>query len=1338
MPWSVLVYAKLVLVKNSMRKRLVFGVCILFFTLLFLLVNSTEVHAAEWCDEGEPTEAYCTDPAITTKAQCLGCGTCEWVVDEETGSTECRAVKRVGVQCGLYLTQEECNQQQSSSPGVHECAWKSAEQRCVHLSGGGSLTDDSCRLLDDWSHGIRCDQLYGSARTVIGHDVWCGETSSTTPKEFYYGEEETPSCYQPASGGFAYAIPRNETINNCTCYNTLDYSDTITSPLICVSFDLRYDYNCPPGYTFLDVHCVADLDNDNHFGETVFSTQTPYIDKPNTCDDFCTYLTPDECSAYSDLCMIENDAYCYSINSFDGDQCSEYADSATCKADADCGWKPLLDPDLRCVSTGVNMGKVGEVNADDCDDNNPAIWWGNGCGSTDCYPDVDKDDFGNETVGPFSLYVSTCDQASPCGSHIGAATCNSLPECSWSTTTGICVQVIDCSQHDGDHSSCTSTPGCYWDSSMYCDGGSQDCGTYPSTCSGNPGCGSGLYNLCEGNPTNTFFCSDVLVQDECEGLEGCQWSTTSGTCQSYGSFSPQFSCTDMALEECPTAGGFNAPCDMSTYSTSCEYDCSTGSNQVCAPSTFNPTGNYFCVDVLTQAECDDLDSCMWDGGECKPVSGVQEELHCSTTPALFCPDDTLTSPCSLQTQQTCTGGSWDCNEYSNDPDSCESRSGCDWQETDGQCKNYVCGSKTDMASCEELPSCDWLSTGNSCQGDAPVYVVDNTDCLDSDPLWNPSKPFPPNNCEECEFNFSAPTPLNSTYCSALDLFVSDLSDYLSTNVNDPVVLVDSPTSDSSISTCYIKNGFELWCLSSCTSGPGLITVQIHFEEKQGECASPIESLSVNVVEDNTCPTMTSASFPARNACNDSAWFDADDYASDPDNQPLSYNLSASSDPTIATFSEDEGLLFIDAQSTGGPVGVWISAYDGLCYSDAAYYDVANLLNTPPLFAAGLVTEHNFSTAHGPMGDGYYFIDDLSSYGQDADGDDLSYALDESSTNSSIGDIILSYGSFLFFKPLLKGTTTVDVLVQDCIDNDVETITFNVLNTCANMSALPTNYYLSNNSASHIIVNLSAYVTDMDGDNLTYTITPIGSPQNATCTIQSGELISCSPVDVGNQSFDVFADDGDCIQSKEIQVEVYDIDTCHLDADDDSFGNQTESIVVSGMPPDYCENIACTNFTNQTLCEQIQGCSWAGSCTGTAQDYISIYSMYRWPTNNLGQTEGSIIWDCDDSESELTYLCCSAGSHFVWQRSTYKGDTSHVDYNDYPKTMAPATPGDDMANYFIGACCASQTDCVYGEAFYDNGQFWTVPNPNARCWPEGTSVVFSGNDDSDTSMYCGDD
>jgi hypothetical protein len=131
--------------------------------------------------------------------------------------------------------------------------------------------------------------------------------------------------------------------------------------------------------------------------------------------------------------------------------------------------------------------------------------------------------------------------------------------------------------------------------------------------------------------------------------------------------------------------------------------------------------------------------------------------------------------------------------------------------------------------------------------------------------------------------------------------------------------------------------------------------------------------------------------------------------------------------------------------------------------------------------------------------------DISSWGNDADGDGLTYSVTSCAANITCS---LS-GTDLTLTPDANhngATHSITIKVDDGTDNSSDTFNFNVdaQNDAPTWSTISEQ---NTNEDNDLIIDLTGYATDVDGDGLTFSVTSCAS--NITCSV-SGDNLTLSP------------------------------------------------------------------------------------------------------------------------------------------------------------------------------------------------------------------------------------
>ncbi|MFP4118499.1 MAG: PKD domain-containing protein [Candidatus Woesearchaeota archaeon] len=218
-----------------------------------------------------------------------------------------------------------------------------------------------------------------------------------------------------------------------------------------------------------------------------------------------------------------------------------------------------------------------------------------------------------------------------------------------------------------------------------------------------------------------------------------------------------------------------------------------------------------------------------------------------------------------------------------------------------------------------------------------------------------------------------------------------------------------------------------------------------FAKSDSDKYTDIESLTLTV--ENNDPEFTGLDEEYNLSLtdpNDTVVIDSlENYVSDDEGESQSFSVIGNTDPSVAECSILSGDLVCSPSSVGSTdVELQVTDEYGATDTQSVTINVESDSDNNAPYFEGLDTEYNYSVQ---QGQGNIFSVDLSDYGRDDDGDDLSYSFSES---SSIIDCSLS-GTTLgceYIGTGQIGSEEVTVTVTDGIDNASEVITINLTDT----------------------------------------------------------------------------------------------------------------------------------------------------------------------------------------------------------------------------------------------------------------------------------------------------
>jgi hypothetical protein len=327
------------------------------------------------------------------------------------------------------------------------------------------------------------------------------------------------------------------------------------------------------------------------------------------------------------------------------------------------------------------------------------------------------------------------------------------------------------------------------------------------------------------------------------------------------------------------------------------------------------------------------------------------------------------------------------------------------------------------------------------------------------------------------------------------------------------------------------------------------------------------------------------------------------YVSDVDNAAAEINWSCSSNSTDVIAAADNTTKMLNLSATNnfyGSVNVTCAAYDA-DYAAVDYFqvEVAAVNDAPTISAA--IPDIAISE------EGYNDTLNLSNYFNDVDSD-LSYSAD--SLGSGVNAVVYG-GSMLNVSAIgdFFGNVSINVTASDGEYAANQTLAVIVSNVNDAPSIDPSISPISFLEGEYQIVNLSDYVDDVDNENWEINWSSAHS-QNLSVDIKNDTKImnvSALPTWYGKESFTLTANDGNLIDSKEVEVNVQSILSFSdlvvtIDGNDYS---ATDGAVVGPASPDSTLSLSVRVNNNYPAAEQwVEAITITGRVDSTIDDVTS--------------------------------------------------------------------------------------------------------------------------------------
>ena len=338
-----------------------------------------------------------------------------------------------------------------------------------------------------------------------------------------------------------------------------------------------------------------------------------------------------------------------------------------------------------------------------------------------------------------------------------------------------------------------------------------------------------------------------------------------------------------------------------------------------------------------------------------------------------------------------------------------------------------------------------------------------------------------------------------------DLII-DLTGY-ATDV-DGDSLTFSVTSCASNITCSVS-GDNLTLSPTANYSGATHNITVEADDNTASAVSTSFNLVVNA--QNDAPTWSA--IPDQNLDDgDNVVINLNTYASDIDGDSLDY--TATSCGANLTCSITTNSLTVTASGgAGNTASVTIEADDNNGGTNSDTFDVT--ITTPANNAPTITAVDQTTTEDNAI------VVDISSWGNDADGDGLTYSVTSCASNITCS----ISGTNLTLTPDSNhngATHSITIKVDDGTDNNSDSFNLNVsaANDAPTWSAIPDQNL---DDGDNVVINLNSYASDIDGDSLDYTATSCGA--NLTCSITTNSLTVTASGGAGNTaSVTIEADD----------------------------------------------------------------------------------------------------------------------------------------------------------------------------------------------------------------------
>ena len=270
------------------------------------------------------------------------------------------------------------------------------------------------------------------------------------------------------------------------------------------------------------------------------------------------------------------------------------------------------------------------------------------------------------------------------------------------------------------------------------------------------------------------------------------------------------------------------------------------------------------------------------------------------------------------------------------------------------------------------------------------------------------------------------------------------------------------------------------------------THSITIEVDDGNSGTASDSFNLNVSAQNDAPTWSTISEQNTNEDTDLV-IDLSGYASDTEGDSLIYSVTSCASNITCAISSNNLTLTPDSNHNGGTHNITVAADDSTASAVSTSFNlVVNAQNDAPVWSS--ISEQNTN-------EDTDLIIDLSNNASDVDGDSLTYSVTSCATNITCS----ISGSSLTLSPAANysgATHNITVEVDDSTASAVST-SFNLVVNGQNDAPTITAADQSTSEDNAIVVDISGWGSDSDGDSLTYSVTSCAS--NITCSISGTDL-----------------------------------------------------------------------------------------------------------------------------------------------------------------------------------------------------------------------------------------
>ncbi len=346
----------------------------------------------------------------------------------------------------------------------------------------------------------------------------------------------------------------------------------------------------------------------------------------------------------------------------------------------------------------------------------------------------------------------------------------------------------------------------------------------------------------------------------------------------------------------------------------------------------------------------------------------------------------------------------------------------------------------------------------------------------------------------------APVAVGSIAAVTVDVGATETTDVAS-NFNDPdgdALTYSAATSDGGVATATVSGS----AVTTTGVAAGSATVTITARDPGGLTATQTMAVTVEAV--NSAPMVAGMLDDQTLNTGDTLTADVAEFFTDPDGDALTF-AATSSDAAVATASISESTLTVEAVASGSAM-VTVSATDpGDLSAEFDFTVTVSQPNRAPE-VADMIPAQTLNVTDTVM-----LV--VSMYFTDPDGDDLSYEAVSSDTGVAAA---LAMGDTVQIAAMMAGTATVAVTASDpeglFVTQDIAVTVQPPQNRAPEAADSIPAHDLVVDSA--VVLDMSAYFSDPDGDELTYSA-ETSDAAIATASVD-GAVVTTSGVSAGEE------------------------------------------------------------------------------------------------------------------------------------------------------------------------------------------------------------------------------